>query len=89
MKSMAYETRNSVGGSRHGTPSEHKQTIHGHSHVTVLSGRGRPCVIGRRVHLAVDEIPERSDLVCVVTFAKLEAINNFETDRVYLCLKYR
>jgi len=86
---MAYGTRNSVGDLHDGTPSEHQQATHGHNHVTVPSGRGQPCAIDRRVHLAVDEIPERSDLVCVVTFAKLEAINNFEADRVYLCLKCR
>ena len=60
-----------------------------HRHNHVLSGRGRLCAIDLRVRLAVGEIPERGDLVCVVTLAKLEAIDNFEVDRVYLCLKCR
>ena len=89
MNFMAYGMRNSIGDLHYRTPSEHQQGTHGHNHITVLSGRGRHRAIDRRVHLAVDEIPERSDLVCIVTFAKLEAINNFEADRVYLCLKCR
>ena len=44
-------------------------------------------MIDLRIHLAVYEVSKRGDLASVVTFAKLEAINNFEADRVYPCLK--
>ena len=44
-------------------------------------------MIDLRIHLAVDEISKRSDLVCIVAFTKLEAIDNFEADRIYPCLQ--
>ena len=44
-------------------------------------------MIDLRIHLTVDEVSERSDLVCIVAFSKQEAINNFEADRVCPCLK--
>ena len=53
----------------------------------VVSVGGRLWVIDLRIHLTVDEVSERSDLVCIVAFSKLEAINNFEADRVCPCLK--
>ena len=62
--------------------------IHSHSpsHLSGTGGRRRRRGIDFNVGLAVDKVPDRSNLVCMGPFAKLEAIDNFEAERIYFRL---
>jgi hypothetical protein len=55
-----------------------------------LSGRGQGRRLGLRgaiqVLLAVEELPEGMDLVCIIPFAEFEESNNFNVKRIYHCL---
>jgi hypothetical protein len=54
--------------------------IHNHYHI-LLSGRGRRgCGHELHVPLTVEKFSDRSNLVCIKPFAKLETINHFEVE---------